>query len=71
MDLIDITNGHKEIIEDQRSDTTTKKKKMAAWEDVSRKMKAVFPERTGAQSTTVQPEEVHGSFSWVFVSPLR
>jgi hypothetical protein len=34
MGLIDIINGHKEIIEDKRSDTTTNKKKTAAWEDV-------------------------------------
>ena len=44
MALIELIDGHKTVIEDKKSDAYANKRKQAAWNDVTTKIKALFPE---------------------------
>ena len=45
MALIELIDGHKTVIEDKKNDAYANKRKQAAWNDVTTKIKALFPER--------------------------
>ena len=45
MALIELIVGHKTVIEDKKSDAYANKRKQAAWNDVTTKIKALFPAR--------------------------
>jgi hypothetical protein len=45
MGLIELIDEQKKVIEDKKSDAYANKRKQEAWNDVTTKMKALFPER--------------------------
>ena len=50
MCLIEAVRNHEKVVEDKRSDTSTNKRKHAAWEDIAKRMSANFPERPKTSS---------------------